>query len=102
LDTGASHSFITRESVERIELHLEELKVPIEVHFPDEVPHPTTLQARDVPLHLGNWRGNVDLLVFTLGGMECIWEWNSSPLLKSGLFRMGNSESFSLNVLKAS
>ncbi len=43
LDTGASHNFITRESTERMELHLEELKAPIEVHFVDGVPHPTTL-----------------------------------------------------------
>ncbi len=43
LDTGASHNFITRESAERMELHLEELKAPIEVHFADGIPHPTTL-----------------------------------------------------------
>ncbi|CAK9200249.1 unnamed protein product, partial [Sphagnum troendelagicum] len=46
LDTGASHNFITRESAERMELHLEELKAPIEVHFADGIPHPTTLQAK--------------------------------------------------------
>jgi hypothetical protein len=72
LDTWASHNFITRESAERMELHLEELKAPIEVHFTDGVPHPTTLQSKGVPLQLGNWRGKVDLLVSTLGGMECI------------------------------
>jgi hypothetical protein len=54
LDTGASHNFITRESAERMELHLEELKAPIEVHFTDGVPHPTTLQAKEVPFQLGN------------------------------------------------
>jgi hypothetical protein len=43
LDTWASHNFITRESAERMELHLEELKAPIEVHFANGVPHPTTL-----------------------------------------------------------
>ncbi len=72
LDTRASHNFITRKSVERMELHLEELKAPIEVHFADGVPHPTTLRAKGVPLQLGIWRGKVDLLVSTLGGMECI------------------------------
>jgi hypothetical protein len=72
LDTGASHNFLTRESAERIELCLEELKAPIEVHFADGVPHPTTLQAKKVPLQLGNWRGKVDLLVSTLGGMDYI------------------------------
>jgi hypothetical protein len=72
LDTGASHNFITRESAERMKLHLEELKAPIEVHFADGVPHPTTLQAKGVPLQLGNWRGKVDLLVSTLGGMDCV------------------------------
>ncbi len=72
LDTGASHNFITQESAERMELQLEELKAPIEVHFVDGVPHPTTLQAKDVPLQLGNWRGKVDLLVSTLRGMDCI------------------------------
>jgi hypothetical protein len=51
---------------------LEELKAPIEVHFADGIPHPTKLQAKDVPLQLGNWRGKVDLLVSTLGGMDCI------------------------------
>jgi hypothetical protein len=55
-----------------MELHLEELKAPIEVHFADGVPHPTTLQAKGMPLQLGNWRGKVDLLVSTLGGMDCI------------------------------
>jgi hypothetical protein len=55
-----------------MELQLEELKAPMEVHFADGVPHPTTLQARDMPLQLGNWRGKVDLLVSTLRGMECI------------------------------
>jgi len=72
LDTGASHNFITLESAKRMELHLEELKAPIEVHFIDGVPHPTTLQAKVVPFQLGNWRGKVDLLVSTLGGMDCI------------------------------
>ncbi len=42
LDTGASHNFIIQESTKRMELHLEELKAPIEVHFADGVPHPTT------------------------------------------------------------
>jgi hypothetical protein len=72
LDLWASHNFITRKSIERMELHLEELNVPIEVHFVDGVPHPTTLQAKGMPLQLGNWRGKVDLLVSTLGGMDCI------------------------------
>jgi hypothetical protein len=54
LDTRASHNFITRESTERMELHLEELKAPIEVHFTNGVPHPTTLQAKGVLLQLGN------------------------------------------------
>jgi len=72
LDTGASHNFITRESAERMELHLEEFKAPIEVHFADGVPHPTTSQAKEVPLQLGNWRGKVDFLVFALGGMDCV------------------------------
>ncbi len=72
LDTGAFHNFITLESNERMELHLEELKAPIEVHFADGVPHPTTLQAKEVSLQLGNWRGKVDSLVSTLGGMDCI------------------------------
>jgi hypothetical protein len=30
------------------------------------------MQAKDVPLQLGNWKGKVDLLVSTLGGMEFI------------------------------
>jgi hypothetical protein len=51
---------------------LEELKASIEVHFANGVPHPTTLQAKDVPLQLGNRKGKVDLLVSTLGGMDCI------------------------------
>jgi hypothetical protein len=72
LDTGASHNFITPESAERMELPLEELKAPVEVHFADGVPHPTTMQAKDVPLQLGNWKGKVDLLVSALGGMDCI------------------------------
>jgi hypothetical protein len=55
-----------------MEFQLEELKAPIEVHFADGVPHPTTLQAKDVYLQLGNWRGKVDLLVSILGGMDCI------------------------------
>jgi len=67
-----SHNFITRESVERMEFRLEELKAPIEVHFADGVPHPTTSQVKEVPLQLGNWRGKVDLLVSSLGGMECV------------------------------
>jgi len=54
LDTGASHNFITLESAERMKLHLKELKAPIEVHFADGVPHPTTLQVKAVPLQLGN------------------------------------------------
>jgi hypothetical protein len=72
LDTGASHNFMIRECVEMTELHLEELNAPIEVHFADGVPHPIMFQAKEVPLQLGNWRGNVDLLVSTLGGMDCI------------------------------
>jgi len=35
------NNFITRENTKKIELHLEELKAPIEVHFADGVPHPT-------------------------------------------------------------
>jgi hypothetical protein len=49
-DTGASHNFITLESAEKMELHLEDFKAPIEVHFTDGVPHPITLQAKIVPL----------------------------------------------------
>jgi hypothetical protein len=55
-----------------MELQLEELKAPIEVHFADGVPHPTTSQVKEMPLQLGNWRGKVDLLVSTLGGKDCI------------------------------
>jgi len=55
-----------------MELQLENLKGPIEVHFVDEVLHPTTLQTRNMPFQLGNWRGKVDLLVSTLRGMDCI------------------------------
>jgi hypothetical protein len=54
LDTRAFHNFITRESAERMELHLEEFKTPIEVHFVDKVPHPITFQVKRVPLQLGN------------------------------------------------
>jgi hypothetical protein len=54
LDTGASHNFIIRKNTEKMELHLEELKAPIEVHFADGVPHPTTSQVKEVPLQLGN------------------------------------------------
>ncbi len=72
MDTGASHNFITLENAKRMELHLEEFKAPIKVHFADVVPHPTTLQAKGVPFQLGNWRGKVNLLVSTLGGMDCI------------------------------
>jgi hypothetical protein len=43
LDIGASHTFITQESAERMEFLLEEFKAPIEVHFADGVPHFTTL-----------------------------------------------------------
>jgi acetate kinase len=46
----ASHNFITREGTKRMELPLEELKAPIEVHFADGVSHPTIMQAKDVPL----------------------------------------------------
>jgi hypothetical protein len=55
-----------------MEFKLEELKAPIEVHFANGVPHLITLQARGVPLQLGNWKRKVDLLVSTLMGMECI------------------------------
>ncbi len=72
LDIGASHNFITPESAKRMELHLEELKAPIEVHFEDGVPHPIKFQVKGVPLQLGNWKGKVDLLVSALGGMDCI------------------------------
>jgi hypothetical protein len=71
LDTRASQNFITQKNAKRMELQLEELKAPIEVHFVDGVPHPTTLQPKDVPPQLRNRRGKVDLLVSTLGGMEC-------------------------------
>jgi hypothetical protein len=33
---------------EKMELRLEELKAPIEVHFANGVPHPITLQAKDM------------------------------------------------------
>ncbi len=58
--------------VEGVQDILTELKAPIEVHFADGTPHLTTLQTRDVPFQLGNWRGKLDLLVSTLKGMECI------------------------------
>ncbi len=51
---------------------MEELKAPIKVHFADGVPHPTMSQAKGVLLQLRNWRGKVDLLVSTLGRMDCI------------------------------
>jgi hypothetical protein len=55
-----------------MKLQLEELKAPIKMHFANGVPHPTMSQVKGVPLQLGNWRGKVDLLVSTLGGMDCI------------------------------
>jgi hypothetical protein len=42
------------------------------VHFADGAPHPTRLQARNMPLQLRNWRRKVDLLVSALGGMDYI------------------------------
>jgi len=72
LDIEAFHNFITRKNVKRMELHLEELKAPIKVHFADGVPHLITSQAKEVFLQLRNWRGNVNLPVFTLGGMGCV------------------------------
>jgi hypothetical protein len=54
LDIGDSHNFIIQKNVERMELQLEELKAPIEVHFANGVPRPTTLQVRDVFLQLEN------------------------------------------------
>ncbi len=50
LEKGASHNFITQKNAERMEFLLEELKAPIKVHFADGIPHPTKLQAKDVPL----------------------------------------------------
>jgi hypothetical protein len=41
-------------STERMEFQLKEFKGHIEVHFVDEVPHPTTLQAKQVPFQLRN------------------------------------------------
>jgi hypothetical protein len=78
LDTRASHNFITQENDERMELHLEELKAPIEVHFTDGVPHPTTSQAKEVHLQLGNWKRKVDLLVPPWVEWIVFWEWSSS------------------------
>jgi len=40
-----------------MELQLEELKAPIEVHFTNGFPHLITLQAKDVPFQLVNWKG---------------------------------------------
>jgi hypothetical protein len=56
LDTWTSHNFITPNSAKKMELQLEKLKAPIQVHFANGVPHPIMLQARDMPLQLGNWR----------------------------------------------
>jgi hypothetical protein len=89
LDTGAFHNFITRKSVERMEFQLEELKAPMEVHFADGVPHPTTSQVKEVSLQLGNWRGKVDLLVSTLGGMDCILGMEFIP--QNNVFIEGNN-----------
>ncbi len=49
-----THNFITKETVKRMELQLEEFKAPIEVHFTNGVPHPTTLEAKEASLQLGN------------------------------------------------
>jgi len=54
LDTWASHNFITRKSAKRMELHLEELKASIKVHFMDGVPHFTMSQVKEMPFQLGN------------------------------------------------
>ncbi len=55
LDTGASHNFIIPENIERMEFLLEELKAPIEVHFADGVPHPTTINAPPSSLLDSKW-----------------------------------------------
>jgi hypothetical protein len=49
LDTWASHNFITQESAKKMELQLEKLKAPIEVHFADGVPHPQCKQKMSQP-----------------------------------------------------
>jgi intein/homing endonuclease len=38
-----SHNFITRNNVKKMEVQLEKLKAPIEVHIVDGVPHPIKL-----------------------------------------------------------
>jgi len=73
LDTGAFQNFVTQNNAKRMELQLEELKAPIEVHFTNGVPHPIMLPGRNMFLQLGNWKGKVEFfMVSTLGGMECI------------------------------
>ncbi len=67
LDTGAFHNFMTRESAERMELHLEEFKAPIEVHFMDGVPHPITSQVKGVPFPTRKLEGKGGLASFHLG-----------------------------------
>jgi hypothetical protein len=64
LDTGASHNFTTSESAKRMELHLEELKAPIGVHFTDG--ESTKSQVKGV-LQLKNWERKSGLASFHLG-----------------------------------
>jgi len=86
LDTRAFHNFVTQNSAKRMELQLEEIKAPIDVHFANGIPHPITLQARDVPLRLGNWNGKVDLfMVSTLREWNAFWEWSSLPIFMTSL-----------------
>jgi len=49
LDTGAFHNFITQESAQRMELPLEELKAPIEVHFVMGFPIPPSYKQKMCP-----------------------------------------------------
>ncbi len=49
---------------------MEELKAPIEVHFANGIPHPITLQEKNVPLQIGKERWSC--WFSTLGGMQCI------------------------------
>jgi hypothetical protein len=79
LDTRASHNFITRESVERMELRLEELKAPIEVHFADGVPHPTILQAKGMPLQSPIREERWTCWFPPWVKWIAFWGWNSSP-----------------------
>lgn len=75
VDTGASHNFVAKKEAARLVLRY--AKEPDTLKTIKTSPLPIHGIARSVSLHMGEWKGTIDLTVVPMDDFSWCWAWSS-------------------------